>query len=341
MGTSHAQGLGLGAEHGFYYRWPAGKGDDVVLNAAAVRTSSPSHNATDSPKSSSKQNKWNTIRALGDQSWMKAAKMIMEIYVQRTHGTYIEQKGNELIWQFRDADPEFGFMQSKELESHLQEMMEVYGVEVLRGGGVADGYIEARPRGVNKGLFVNHAVATMKAAGRAPDFVLAVGDDTSDEPMFDALNTMLATEEDDGSPAGDSSSSSSNGGAVSIFSVTVGKKPSAASAYLDDPSAVMEVLNTLNKSSHRGMGISMNNLLTASHDSDLHHGGHGSHSGGASPHVDGPDDPHRLPSPTAAATTTGGTIGRTLSTAHLSMSQYLNSIEEAQAEEEDDAGVFF
>ena len=25
----------------------------------------------------------------------------MEVYVQRTHGTYIEQKGNELIWQFR------------------------------------------------------------------------------------------------------------------------------------------------------------------------------------------------------------------------------------------------
>jgi len=353
------QGLGLGAEHGFYYRWPAGKGDDVVVNAAAVRTSSPSHNVTDSPKGGSKQNKWHTIRALGDQSWMKAAKMIMEIYVQRTHGTYIEQKGNELIWQFRDADPEFGFMQSKELESHLQEMMEVYGVEVLRGGGVADGYIEARPRGVNKGLFVNHAVATMKAAGRAPEFVLAVGDDMSDEPMFAALNTMLATDEGEGPPAGDAASSSSSsscssssssssssknnnsggsgsggGGssasAVSIFSVTVGKKPSAAEAYLDDPATVMEMLNTLNKSTQREMGLSMSNLLTASMDSDLH-----GHSNATSPHGEGPDDPNRLPSPT------GGTIGRTLSTAHLSMSQYLNSIEEAQAEEEDDAGVFF
>ena len=77
----------------------------------------------------------------------------MDVYVRRTHGTYIERKGNELIWQFRDADPEFGFMQSKELEIILRDMMGVYNVEVIRGGGVADGYIEARPAGVSKGLY--------------------------------------------------------------------------------------------------------------------------------------------------------------------------------------------
>ena len=31
---------------------------------------------------------------------------------------------------FRDADPEFGFIQSKELEQHLKEIMAVYDVEV-------------------------------------------------------------------------------------------------------------------------------------------------------------------------------------------------------------------
>ena len=30
----------------------------------------------------------------------------------------------------RDADPEFGFIQSKELEAHLKEIMAVYDVEV-------------------------------------------------------------------------------------------------------------------------------------------------------------------------------------------------------------------
>ena len=46
---------------------------------------------------------------------------------------------------------------------------------MLRGGGVADGYIEARPKGVSKGLFINHAIATMKANNYDPDFILAIG----------------------------------------------------------------------------------------------------------------------------------------------------------------------
>ena len=148
----------------------------------------------------------------------------------------------------RDADPEFGFIQSKELEVHLKEIMAVYDVEVLRGGGVSDGYIEARPKGVSKGLFVNHAIATMKANSNEPDFILVVGDDSSDEPMFEYLNSI----------AGSGSSTSGAGGVaspsaedVSYFTVTVGKKPSAASTFVDDPGAVMDVLSTLIKSAQR------------------------------------------------------------------------------------------
>jgi hypothetical protein len=58
---------------------------------------------------------------------------------------------------------------------------------LLRGGGVADGYIEVRPKGVSKGLFLEHCLNLMKSAGSEADFVLAIGDDTSDEPMFDRL----------------------------------------------------------------------------------------------------------------------------------------------------------
>jgi len=41
------------------------------------------------------------------------SQVIMDIFVQRTYGTYIETKGNALIWQFSEADPEFGYLQSK------------------------------------------------------------------------------------------------------------------------------------------------------------------------------------------------------------------------------------
>jgi len=50
--------------------------------------------------------------------------------VCRCHGGHI---GSALLWQYRDADPEFGHMQSKELEDHLNGVLRGFGVEVLRG----------------------------------------------------------------------------------------------------------------------------------------------------------------------------------------------------------------
>ena len=53
-------------------------------------------------------------------------QMIMDLYVQRTHGTYVVNKGSAILWQFRDADPEFGWLQSKELEDHLTTVLKPF-----------------------------------------------------------------------------------------------------------------------------------------------------------------------------------------------------------------------
>lgn len=181
---------------------------------------------------------------------------------------------------YRDADPEFGFIQSKELEAHLKEIMAVYDVEVLRGGGVSDGYIEARPKGVSKGLFVNHAIATMKASHNDPDFILAIGDDNSDEPMFQYLNTITgsgsapaATAPSPGTGNGSGTGSGIAAEEVVTFTVTVGKKPSSAHTFVDDPAAVMDVLSTLIKSAQRDRRHSSaaDLLASISHSSQVRH----------------------------------------------------------------------
>lgn len=64
------KGLGLGAEHGFYYKWPR---DEEFIGGKRSN------------------GKWHSVMDVGDQSWKETAKVIMEIFVQRTHGTYIEQ----------------------------------------------------------------------------------------------------------------------------------------------------------------------------------------------------------------------------------------------------------
>ena len=204
----HLKRLGLAAEHGFYFRWPS--------------------------NSVKEESRWQAITDTVDNSWKEPAKLVMDIFVQRTHGTYIEQKGNALIWQFSDADPEFGFMQSKELEDHLHTIMAPYSVDVIRGGGVSDGYIEVRPTSSSKGAFLEHALGLMKLANNDPDFILTIGDDNSDEPMFERVANLLKEKH-----------------LSAAYGVTVGKKPTSAGSYIDDPTAVIELLTTLSKCSQR------------------------------------------------------------------------------------------
>jgi trehalose 6-phosphate synthase/phosphatase len=239
------KGLGLGAEHGFYYKWPIVEGKLLpvscmstgkrnILADGVIPFSPDAKGGSNEPSPVARaSNKWQSMMPLGDQSWKESASMIMNIYMQRTHGTYIEKKGNALIWQFRDADPEFGFMQSKELEEHLKEIMSHYAVEVIRGGGVSDGYIEVRPSGVSKGCFFEHALSGLRSVNDDVDFIMTIGDDSSDEPMFEQVSRL------------------SNVEGLSTFSITVGKKPSSAASYIDDPSGVMELLSVLVKTGQR------------------------------------------------------------------------------------------
>jgi trehalose 6-phosphate synthase/phosphatase len=226
-------GIGLAAEHGSFFRMPQRAGEHAP-------------------------HKWQTAMGLADQSWMAPAKIVMDNYTVRTHGTYVEQKGNALIWQFRDADAEFGFAQSRELEDNLQDILNGYPVDILRGGGVSDGYIEVRPLGVSKGHFLLHIVDALKNMRNKVDFIMCIGDDSSDEPMFQMLQQLPT-----------------KGVLMSKYAVAVGKKPTAATSYLDDPAQVMQLLTVLGKCTNQTMErkyMSAVNLHSAAPNSPTHKG---------------------------------------------------------------------
>jgi len=175
---------------------------------------------------------WEMMLPSFDSSWMELARAIMDVYVKRTHGTYIEQKGSALLWQYRDADPEFGHMQSKELEDHLSGVLRGAAVEILRGENDAlqGGYLEVRPEGVHKGSFLERVLGRMAEHGKTVDFLLVVGDDASDESMFTAAADYA---------------SSFPPSVVSAFSCTVGKKPSQARSFLNDVEEVHGLLGSI------------------------------------------------------------------------------------------------
>ncbi|RHY11204.1 hypothetical protein DYB25_000190 [Aphanomyces astaci] len=195
-------GLGLAAEHGYLYRW--GDNDDG----------------------------WLCTKENFDDSWKDITHSVMDIYTQ----------GSALLWQYRDADPEFGQLQAKELHEQLLQVLESYQVEVLPGND----YLEVRPEGVDKGVMVDRILSSLESRGGSPvDYVLCIGDDLSDEFMFSYLEERNLPK---------------------TFTVTVGKKPSAAKHFLNDVDQVTEVLNALTKvTTTSNRNLSMNDLRAMDH----------------------------------------------------------------------------
>jgi len=90
-------------------------------------------------------------------------------------------------------------------------------------------------QGLNKGLVAEKVLSTMVNDGNPPDFVMCVGDDISDEDMFESI---LRTVSCPSLPV-----------VPEIFACTVGQKPSKAKYYLDDPADVLKLLQGLGASS--------------------------------------------------------------------------------------------
>lgn len=75
----------------------------------------------------------------------------------------------------------------------------------------------------------------MAENGKQAEFVLCIGDDRSDEDMFEiianAVSRNILTSK------------------TAVFACTVGQKPSKATYYLDDPSEVISMLESLAEAS--------------------------------------------------------------------------------------------
>lgn len=179
--------LGIAAEHGLYYKRPGG--DEFQMLAPEA-----------------------------DLTWIEVAYRIMQLYTERTDGSYIEEKTAGLVWHYLAADPEFGGWQAKEMHDHLESILTPFDVQVVNG----QGWLQVRLANVNKGEMVRHIMAEMD---ESPDFILCVGDDRTDEDMFKVLAEKTET---------------SRG--TSLFTATVGVKPSNARYYLRSSVEVAQLI---------------------------------------------------------------------------------------------------
>ncbi|EME30539.1 alpha,alpha-trehalose-phosphate synthase (UDP-forming) [Galdieria sulphuraria] len=170
-------GTGLAAEYGFYYCWP--KNEEINDNE-------PTRDKDWVPLwysliSNEKNISWERI----SQS-LNVAKDILKRFEDCTPGSFISEKETCLTWHFRDADPDFAYSQAMEARQHLEQALMETPLEILMGQKI----LYVRPKGVDKGSFVQFILTKLQP--QSPDFILCIGDDRTDEQMFQQVESTQA-----------------------------------------------------------------------------------------------------------------------------------------------------
>src|SRR5437899_352024 len=161
------------------------------------------------------------VRDRGDREWRSTlpveggwkvrVRPVMERFLDQVPGSSLEEKDFSIAWHYRAADVESGTLAAKDLVDILTTLTANFDLQVLPGNKV----VEIRRSGVNKGThFATHL------AGEPWDFILAAGDDWTDEALFAALPP-------------------------SAFSIRVGITASSARLNVETVASILDLLESL------------------------------------------------------------------------------------------------
>jgi len=117
--------------------------------------------------------------------WKQRVYPILEHFVDRTPGSFIEEKEFSLVWHYRMADPEFGDWLANDLIANLEHMLADSPVKPVKGQRT----VEVKLVWANK----RQVCSRVLRSGAHFDFILAAGDDATDEDMFAQLPSSAWT----------------------------------------------------------------------------------------------------------------------------------------------------
>jgi trehalose 6-phosphate synthase/phosphatase len=157
---------------------------------------------------------WQTLAAVPPPHWKSRIHSILQHYVDRAPGSFIEDKEYSVVWHYGRLDPEFAGWLASELTATLDGLLSDTDARPVRGKRI----IEVRPVWANKGALT----AQLLNENPHTQFRLAVGDDTTDEDMFAALD-------------------------VESFTIRVGREYSLARFRVPDPATVLRLIQSLGR----------------------------------------------------------------------------------------------
>jgi trehalose 6-phosphate synthase/phosphatase len=124
-----------------------------------------------------KEGEWKVLEPVATE-WKEEIRSILEVHMDRTPGSFIEEKEFSLVWHYRKADTALASLRARELKDALLHFTTNLDLGVLEGSKV----MEIRHIGINKGRAAQRWLAKEKV-----DFILAIGDDVTDEDTFSVL----------------------------------------------------------------------------------------------------------------------------------------------------------
>lgn len=130
-----------------------------------------------------KDSDWQNVIQTGSE-WKTPVFSLLETWVSRIPGSFIEVKDYSIAWHYRMVDPRLNELPIRDIICELLSITTNLGLQILKGKKV----IEVKDRHINKGM-----VASTWQKITASDFILAMGDDFTDEDMFRALSSNAWT----------------------------------------------------------------------------------------------------------------------------------------------------
>jgi trehalose 6-phosphate synthase/phosphatase len=125
-----------------------------------------------------KKGRWRSRVNNRRSDWFSVAKSIMTDYSKRVQGSFVESKSYSVAWHYRQSPGAYASYQARKLYEELESGLANAPVSIISGKKV----IEIRSMEANKGFFCSTFL------GRRDNvFPVAVGDDRTDEDMFQVV----------------------------------------------------------------------------------------------------------------------------------------------------------
>jgi trehalose 6-phosphate synthase/phosphatase len=161
---------------------------------------------------------WQPLRGALESGWKDRVRPVLEHFRQRVPGSLVEEKELSIAWHYRMADPEFAGWVANEMTALLEGALADTEFRASKGRKL----VEVKPAWANKGAIIERILALASS----PEFILAAGDDRTDEDMFTKLDDQAWT-------------------------IHVGRGPSAARFALPDAASFRVILDQFTQNVHR------------------------------------------------------------------------------------------